>query len=142
MSTHEIPCYAFTARHASRHLSQFYERMLGGSGIHGQQFTIMAIINKKGPLSVIELAEELAMDRTTLARSLSPLERDGYISITSGEKDRRAKAIAITGNGKEKLEVALQMWRQAQAEFELRFGAERAARLREELRAAAEAVAC
>ena len=142
MSTHEIPCYAFTARHASRHISQFYERMLGDSGIHGQQFTIMAIINQKGPLSVIELAEELAMDRTTLARSLSPLERDGYISITSGEKDRRAKAIAITGNGKEKLEVALQMWRQAQTEFESRFGAERAARLREELRAAADAVAC
>lgn len=141
MSTMEIPCYAFTARHASRHLSQFYERMISSSGIHGQQFTILAMINKKGPLSVIELAAELAMDRTTLARGLSPLERDGYISVTSGETDRRVKVIAITEQGKEKLDVAVQLWRQAQAEFESRFGVERAARLREELRAAAEAVA-
>lgn len=141
MSTLDIPCYAFTARHASRHLSQFYERMIGDSGIHGQQFTIVATINKKGPLSVIELAAELGMDRTTLARSLGPLQRDGYISITSGETDRRVKSIAISDQGKEKLEVAVQLWRQAQAEFESRFGVERAARLREELRAAAEIIA-
>ncbi len=141
MSALEIPCYSFTARHASRHLSQFYERMIGGSGIHGQQFTILAIINRQGPVTVIELAGALAMDRTTLARSLQPLERDGYISITSGEKDRRMKVIAITDHGREKLEIALQMWRVTQAEFESRFGVERAARLREELRAAAEAVA-
>ena len=141
MSTMKIPCYAFSARHASRHLSQFYERMIGSSGIHGQQFTIMATINSKGPLSVVELAAVLAMDRTTLARSLSPLQRDGYISIASGEKDRRVKVIAITDQGNEKLEVAVQLWHQAQAEFESRFGVERAARLREELRAAAESVA-
>lgn len=142
MTALEIPCYAFTVRHASRHLSQFYERLIGGSGIHGQQFTVLAIINKKGPLTMIELAGELALDRTTLTRSLSPLERDGYISITNGEKDRRIKVIAITGHGRDKLEKALEMWRKAQAEFESRFGVERAARLREELRAAADAVAC
>ncbi len=142
MSKLEIPCYAFTARHASRHLSQFYERIIGGSGIHGQQFTVLAVIAKKGPLTVIELAAELAMDRTTLARSLGPIERDGYISITCREKDRRSKVIAITDHGREKLEAALKMWRQAQAEFESRFGVERATRLREELRAAADAVAC
>lgn len=141
MSTLDIPCYAFSARHASRHLSQFYERMIIGSGIHGTQFTILAIIKRKEPLTIIELAEELAMDRTTLARSLSPMERDGNIVITSGRKDRRNRIITITAQGKEQLEVSLKMWRQAQTEFESRFGAERAAKLREELRAAADAVA-
>lgn len=140
MSTLDIPCYAFTARHASRHLSQFYEHKIVGSGIHAQQFTILAIIKRKEPLTMIELAQELAMDRTTLARSLRPIHRDGYIVIASGKKDRRNRVISITDQGKEKLEAAAKLWRQAQAEFESRFGVERAAKLREELRAAAEAV--
>lgn len=141
VSTLDIPCYSFTARHASRHLSQFYEHMIVGSGIHAQQFTILAIIKRKEPLTIIELAQELSMDRTTLARSLSPLERDNYIEITSGKKDRRNRIISITEDGKAKLEVAVKLWRKAQAEFESRFGVERAAKLREELRAAAQAVA-
>lgn len=141
LSALDIPCYSFTARHASRHLAQFYERMIIGSGIHIQQFTILAIIKHKGPLSIIELAQELAMDRTTLARSLSAIERDSYISIASSKEDRRIRIVSITPKGKEKLEVAIKLWRKAQAEFESRFGVERAAKLREELRAAAEAVA-
>ncbi len=114
---------------------------MSSSGIHIQQFTILALIEHKGPLTIIELAQELAMDRTTLARSLSPIERDGYISISSGKEDRRNRIISITTHGKQKLEIALKLWRKAQAEFESRFGVERAAKLREELRAAADAVA-
>jgi DNA-binding MarR family transcriptional regulator len=140
VSTLDIPCYAFTARHASRHLSQFYERMILGSGIHAQQFTILAIINHKQPLTITELAEAMAMDRTTLTRSLSPLERDGKILIANEKKDRRNRVVTITAQGKNQLDVAAKMWRKAQAEFESRFGVERAANLREELRAAADAV--
>lgn len=141
MSILDIPCYAFTARHASRHLSQFYEHQIVGSGIHAQQFTLLAIIKRKGPLTIIELAQELSMDRTTLARSLRPIERDGYIAIASGKQDRRNRIISITAQGTEKLGVAVLMWRKAQTDFESRFGVERAAKLREELRAAADAVA-
>ena len=141
MSALEIPCYSFAARHASRHLSQFYEHIVAASGIHVQQFTILAVIKYKEPLTVIELAEELAMDRTTLARSLRPIQRDGLISITSGKEDRRNRIISITDQGKQQLELASKLWRKAQTEFESRFGVARAASLREELRAAAEAVA-
>ena len=140
MSTNDIPCYAFTVRHASRHVSQFYETRIGKSGIHTQQFTILAIVNREGPLTISELAEEMAMDRTTVTRSLGPLERDGNLSIIPHEKDRRIKVISITAQGREQLELALTKWRQAQADFEAAFGVERAARLRDELRAAAEAV--
>jgi len=115
--------------------------MIVGSGIHAQQFTILAIINSKEPLTISELAEEMAMDRTTLTRSLSPLERDGYILVSSEKTDRRSKIITLTTYGNKQLDMAVKMWRKAQAEFESRFGVERAANLREELRAAADAVA-
>lgn len=139
MKKSDIPCYAFAARHASRHLSQFYEHRVIPSGIHVGQLTILAIVKYHAPMTVLTLAQELEMDRTTLAHNLRPLHRDGIISITSGKKDRRNKIITLTDEGAQKLEHALTLWRQAQEEFENRFGAERAARLREELRAAAEA---
>ncbi len=140
MTQSQIPCYAYTVRHASRHLSQFYEGIIGASGLHAQQFTILAIIQRGGPLSLTALADVLAMDRTTLTRSLQPIERDGYIAISSEASDKRSKLISITASGSAKLEEARVLWRQAQASFEERFGAERAAFLRAELRAAAQAV--
>jgi DNA-binding MarR family transcriptional regulator len=112
-----------------------------GSGVHAQQFTTLAILEHTGPQSLSELAEQLAMDRTTLTRKLKPLQRDDIITITPHEDDRRIRMISITGTGSKKLKAARIKWREAQAEFERRFGAERAATLRAELRAAAAAVA-
>lgn len=139
MKKSDIPCYAFSARHASRALSQFYEQRVVPSGIHAQQLTILAILKHNAPMTVMELAHALEMDRTTLAHNLRPLQRDGIVSATIGEQDKRNRIIALTDAGAEQLEHALSLWRQAQRDFEDRFGAERAAKLREELRAAAEA---
>jgi len=135
----DIPCYAFSARHASRTLSQFYEHRVVPSGIHAQQLTILAVLKYNAPMTVLELSEALEMDRTTLAHNLRPLQRDGIVSATQGRRDKRNRIIALTDAGAEQLDHALTLWRQAQKEFEDRFGAERAAKLREELRAAAEA---
>jgi len=135
----DIPCYAFSARHASRALSQFYEHRVIPSGIHAQQLTILAILKYNAPMTVLELAQALDMDRTTLAHNLRPLQRDGIVSATTGTKDKRNRIIALTEAGAKQLDHALTLWRKAQQEFEDRFGAERAAKLREELRAAAQA---
>jgi len=40
-----------------------------------------AQIKRKGPLTINTLAEDMAMDRTTLGRNILPLERDGLIRI-------------------------------------------------------------
>ena len=139
MKKSDIPCHAFSARHASRTLSQFYERRVAPSGIHTQQLTILAILKHHAPMTVLALAQALEMDRTTLAHNLRPLQRDGIVSATTGKQDKRNRIIALTEAGAKQLDHALTLWRQAQTEFEDRFGAERAAKLREELRAAAEA---
>ncbi|MDX1491658.1 MAG: MarR family winged helix-turn-helix transcriptional regulator [Pseudohongiellaceae bacterium] len=139
MSTLNIPCYAFSTRQASRRLSQFYEHRIISTGVHAQQFTILAIIEHKASISLTELAEELGMDRTTLARNLKPMERDELLTITPSKEDGRIKVIALTSIGKRKLKAARKKWQQAQADFEDKFGAERARKLREELKAAAQA---
>ena len=136
----KVPCYAFNARHASRHLTQFYDQMLLPSGVRITQLTLLIMLMQKGPMSINALAQSLEMDRTTLGRNLQLLERDGLLEMMRSEQDRRRKDIQLTEQGLKQLEQALALWRDAQARFEERFGVERAARLLEELRAAAAAV--
>ena len=130
-------CNCFAMRAAARHLSQSYDRFLAPSGLRTTQFSILARLKRKGPLTINALAEDMVMDRTTLGRNILPLERDGLISIEPTASDRRAKELRLTKAGEKRLQAALKRWSQAQARFETVFGAERAGDLRKLLRAVA-----
>jgi DNA-binding MarR family transcriptional regulator len=130
-------CNCSAMRAAARHVSQSYDRFLAPSGLRTTQFSILARLKRKGPLTINALAEEMVMDRTTLGRNILPLQRDGLISIEPNLSDRRAKELRLTKAGEKRLHAALKRWSQAQARFETVFGAERAADLRKLLRAAA-----
>ena len=75
------------------------------------------------------------MDRTTLGRTMLPLERDGLIRIEDGKLDRRSKELHLTKAGADRLRAAGKLWREAQTQFETSFGGARAAKLRDELHA-------
>ena len=130
-------CNCFAMRAAARHLSQSYDRFLAPSGLRTTQFSILARLKRRGPLTINALAEDMVMDRTTLGRNILPLERDGLISIEPTVSDRRAKELRLTKAGEKRLQAALKGWSQAQARFETVFGAERAGDLRRLLRAVA-----
>ena len=130
-------CNCFAMRAAARHLSQSYDRFLAPSGLRTTQFSILARLKRKGPLTINALAEDMVMDRTTLGRNILPLERDGLIIIEPTASDRRAKELRLTKAGEKRLQAALKGWSQAQARFETVFGAERAGDLRKLLRAVA-----
>jgi DNA-binding MarR family transcriptional regulator len=130
-------CNCFAMRAAARHLSQSYDRFLAPSGLRTTQFSILARLKRRGPLTINALAEDMVMDRTTLGRNILPLERDGLISIEPTVSDRRAKELRLTKAGEKRLQTALKGWSQAQARFETVFGAERAGDLRRLLRAVA-----
>ncbi len=63
-------CNCFAVRSAARHVSQFYDQFLTPIGLRTTQFSILAKLKRRGPLTINALAEEMVMDRTTLtARS-------------------------------------------------------------------------
>ena len=74
------------------------------------------------------------MDRTTLARNILPLERDGLIRIEATASDRRSKELRLTKAGEKRLQAARKGWAEAQAQFETSFGPKRAAELRKMLK--------
>jgi DNA-binding MarR family transcriptional regulator len=128
-------CNCLALRQAARHVTQFYDQRLAPTGLRTTQFSILAKLKRLGPMTINTLARELVMDRTTLGRTMLPLERDGLIRIEDGKADRRSKELHLTKAGADRLRAAGRLWREAQMQFEAVFGGERAAKLRDELSA-------
>lgn len=135
-STNPAACNCLALRQATRHLTQIYDQFLAPSGLRSTQYSVLARLQRKGPMTINALAAELVMDRTTLGRNILPLQRDGVIEIGSGRSDRRSKEIRLTTAGMARLRQASKAWQAAQAHFENSFGLGRA----EELRALLESV--
>jgi DNA-binding MarR family transcriptional regulator len=127
-------CNCYAVRAAARHVTQYYDQFLAPTGLRISQFGILTRLKGFGTLTISELAEKMAMDRTTLGRNIQPLQRDGLVDITPTASDRRAKEIRLTAAGTERLEAARKGWQMAQAHFETSFGPDRAAELRGLLR--------
>src|SRR5438093_13288646 len=133
MPTPECNCLAL--RQAARHVTQFDDQCLAPSGLRAGQLSILAKLKRLGPMTINALARELVMDRTTLGRTVLPLERAGLITVKDGTLDRRSKELHLTRAGTARLVAALKFWSDAQKHFAAAFGAERALTLRNELHA-------
>jgi DNA-binding MarR family transcriptional regulator len=130
-----LACNCLALRQAARHVTQFYDQYLAPTGLRTTQFSILAKLRWLGSMTINALARELVMDRTTLGRTMLPLERDGLIRIEDGTLDRRSKELHLTKAGANRLRAAAKLWREAQTQFDAAFGGERAAKLRDELHA-------
>jgi DNA-binding MarR family transcriptional regulator len=130
-----VECNCHAVRAAARHITQAYDQFLAPAGLRTTQFSILAKLKLKGPLTINALAEDMVMDRTTLGRNILPLERDGLIKIQPSATDGRAKELNLTKAGEQRLQAGRKGWASAQARFENAYGAKRAAELRGLLRA-------
>ncbi|HBW2224669.1 TPA: winged helix-turn-helix transcriptional regulator [Klebsiella quasipneumoniae subsp. quasipneumoniae] len=126
-------CNATALRRASRYVTAIYDQALIPSGIRVSQFAILYQLFRHGAQPVGQLADIMAMDRSTLSTNLRLLERDGLVKKAE-VKDRRQRASQITNEGIKRFEVALPLWERIQADFEGRFGQERSGTLRHELK--------
>jgi DNA-binding MarR family transcriptional regulator len=123
----------FAIRQAARHISQLYERHLSEAELTPTQFSILAALRQGNILTMLELAQVMVMDRTTLVRALRPLLRNGLIADEPDGQGTRRLQLTLTQNGRARLDQAMTHWLAAQDEFERKFGARQAAMLRREL---------
>jgi DNA-binding MarR family transcriptional regulator len=127
-------CNCFALRQAARYVTQIYERHMGEVGLTAAQYTIMAkLARSTAPATMVEMAEAMVMERTTLVRALKPLQRDGLVVSEASEHDGRTYLFSLSESGKRTFAQAVVAWRNAQAEFEGKFGHTRAKALRKEL---------
>ena len=107
------PCVCSTLRMATRAVTQLYDDVLRPSSLRVTQFSILAAIARAGEANLRQLGDTLAIDQTTLTRSLKLLERDGVIERVP-HPDGRIKAMRLTARGRRALDVARPLWAQAQ----------------------------
>jgi DNA-binding MarR family transcriptional regulator len=128
-------CNCLALRQAARYVTQHYDHYLAPTGLRTTQFSIVALLSRRGPMTINELAAELVMDRTTLGRNILPLQREGLIKTATAEHDRRRKEVQVTDKGAQRLRKADDAWSQAQSSFEVAFGDSRSEELRGLLKA-------
>ena len=107
------PCVCNTLRMVSRTVTQLYDDILRPSGLRVTQYSILATLARRGEANLRQLEDELAIDQTTLTRSLGLLEGGGVIERVP-HPDGRIKAMRLTSKGRRVLTVARPLWAQAQ----------------------------
>ncbi|WP_235516668.1 MarR family winged helix-turn-helix transcriptional regulator [Caballeronia cordobensis] len=126
-------CTCLAARQAARYLTAAYDQALRPANLRSTQFSILYRLARNGPLTIGDLAESMAMDRTTLSANLKPLDRDGLLDMMP-TADRRVRKVIITNVGLSRYRMAFPLWQAVQQEFEDGFGQKRAEALRNSLR--------
>ncbi len=120
----KLPCTCATLRRASRALTQFYQEALRPVGLRSSQLSVLQVLARAGERTQGELGRILAMDSTTLTRTLAIMVRQGWIAKQRGE-DRREWRFRLAPAGKTRLEAALPHWEQVQETLRRKLGRER-----------------
>jgi DNA-binding MarR family transcriptional regulator len=114
-------CASF--RRASRALTALYEEALRPVGVRATQFTVLQALSLAGEVTQGALGRILAMDSTTLTRTLAIMVQRGWIGKRPGA-DRREWRIRLSQAGETQLKRALPYWSNAQTQLRNQLGNE------------------
>ena len=109
---------------AARAVTRVYDDALRPVGLRATQASVLAAVAVDGALSITALARLLGMDRSTLARNLAPLEKEGLLTVGS-EGWRRSRTLGITARGRARLLDAFPLWEGAQRRLKQEVGGAR-----------------
>lgn len=116
-----LPCMCGSFRRTSRALTQLYEEALRPLGLRATQLTILQMLSRAGELSQGHLGNMLAMDSTSLTRTLAIMSRQGWITERRGE-DRRERWLRLARGGETQLRRALPVWEKVQSRLRRKLG--------------------
>jgi DNA-binding MarR family transcriptional regulator len=116
-----LPCLCATLRRTSRALTQTYENALRPLGLRSGQFTILQVLSRVGEISQGSLGETLAMDSTTLTRTLAIMRRRNWIAERRGQ-DQRERLLRLGKAGEKQLSRALPLWNETQSRLRGQLG--------------------
>ena len=119
-----LACMCASFRRASRALTQHYEEALRPLGLRATQFTILQALSLTGEVSQGRLGDILALDSTTLTRTLDIMIGHEWIVKRQG-KDRRERYLRLSNAGLAELKRALPYWERVQKNLRKQLGNKR-----------------
>ena len=114
-------CTCGELRKAARAITLLYDNAFKSSGLLSTQLGVLDAICNSNLIRISNLAAKQGMDRTTLTRNLSVLERQGFIKISSG-KDHRTRIVTATQKGRSAVAKAIPLWIEVQRKVKQQMG--------------------
>lgn len=118
-----LPCLCANVRRTSRALTHLYDKSLRPLGLQTTQFTILQALWLTGEILQGELGRILAMNSTTLTRTLEIMNRRGWIARRAG-RDKRERWLRLAKAGESQLRRATPYWEKVQTRLRRQFGKE------------------
>ena len=110
-------CLCLHVQRAARALARRFDDAFRPLELTSGQFSLLMSLNRPEPPSISDVAELLAMDRTTLTAALKPLRRRKLVTIAVDKNDRRSKRLSLTKDGRALLSAAVPVWKRTHAEL-------------------------
>lgn len=78
------------------------EAMVRAAGISLDRalFPLLVLVERRGPIGVVELADRVGRDYTTVSRQVAKLETLGLVDRQESATDRRVREAVVTEKGK------------------------------------------
>ncbi len=74
---------------------------MAGLSLERALFPLLVLVERLGPIGVVELAGRVGRDYTTVSRQVARLEALGLVNRRAGAVDRRVREAVITPAGKD-----------------------------------------
>jgi len=103
-------CLCLHVQRAARAVARRFDEALRPLDLTNGQFSLLMSLNRPEPAPMRQVANLLAMDRTTLTANLKPLERRGLLRIETDPDDRRSKFLTLTRAGRDLMINAMPIW--------------------------------
>ena len=112
-------CLCLATQRAARRLARRFDEAFRPLGLTNGQFSLLMALGRPTHWRMAELAEVMAMDRTTVTAALKPLERRGLVVTAPDPKDRRARLAGLTDAGRALAAEAAPVWEREHAALEV-----------------------
>jgi DNA-binding MarR family transcriptional regulator len=106
-----------TLRRTTRAVTEFYDLAVERNGLLITQYALLKHILLLEPATLHALSESLGLERSTLARNVAVLERQGFVRSAAQRKAREHR-IETTDKGRLKFKEAQPFWEEAQRGIE------------------------
>lgn len=96
----------YLLKHTQQRLARASAEALAPFGIDGHELAVLAVLAAEPPLSQVEVAGRLGVDRTTMVALVDGLEDHGLVERRRSPQDRRKNIVELTDAGRDCLHRA------------------------------------
>jgi DNA-binding MarR family transcriptional regulator len=96
----DIRNFRSSLRRLEREMQLSLEAQCSCCGVTPAQCHLVLELDANGEETVSGLAEALALDKSTLSRTVEPLRKSGFVACERGGTDRRVVMVSLSAKGK------------------------------------------